>query len=208
MEIQIGETLLKVYENGEIFRINKKYPNKGYVKCELTPGSDGYLRINIDGKDKLVHRIVAVPYLGLDLDDLTQIVDHRDRVKSNNNVSNLHIVCHQSNTFNTGAKNYYYDNSRNRFIVRFIIDGKSFKLGSFMTEDEAIEKTKEIANYQIMGDKYIKAEDVVIPKIIKDLKPTKSGKYIASKFINIKSHYIGLFDTQEEARFAMDNFTI
>jgi hypothetical protein len=207
MEIQIRETCLKVFENGDIFRIDKRCPQKGYVKCELTP-KRGYLRIGIDGKDLFIHRIVASCFLGLDLEDLTQIVDHWDRVKTNNNVSNLTITTTQGNGFNTDAKHYCFNKSKNRWIVTFRIDGKSFNLGCFMTELEAIEKAKDVSKFQIVGDKYIKAEDVVIPKIIKDLKPDKSGKYTAQKIINGTHHYIGRFDTSAEARFAMDNFTI
>lgn len=203
MEIIIGETSLKVYENGDIYKIYKRCPNKGYIKCKSTP-NNGYLKVRIDDTKILIHRIVAFVFLGLDLEDSTQIIDHIDRNKLNNNVSNLHIVSKQSNCFNTDAKNYYYIKRDNRWIVRFRIDGKMFYLGCFLTEDEAKEKAKEISKYQVIGDKFIKAEDVVIPK--KDLKPNIFGKYVIEKKINKKRYYVGTFNTSAEAKQARLDF--
>ena len=205
MEIQIGETFLKVYDNGDIYRIDKRCPNKGYVKCESSPNRR-YLHINIDGKDVNCHRIVASVYLGLNLDDPTQIVDHWDHNTLNNDVSNLRVTTSQGNCFNRNAKHYYYSSTKNCWIVSFEIDGKTFTLGRFLTESEAIEKAKDVEKYQIIGDNYIKAEDVVIPK--KDLKPEKYGKFRAIKIINGERHYIGMFDTSAEARQARLDFTI
>jgi hypothetical protein len=204
MEITIGETSLKVYKNGDIFKIDKRCPNKGYVKCESTPNNDGYLQIRIDNKKPTYHRVIAHTFLGIDLFDSNIIIDHIDRNKLNNNISNLHIVSKQSNCFNTDAKNYTYIKKHNRWLVHFIIDGKSFHLGYFKTEDEAIEKAKDVSKYQIIGDKFIKAEDVIIPK--KDLKPNIFGKYVVEKKINKKRYYVGTFNTSAEARQARLDF--
>lgn len=203
MEIQIGETSLKVFENGDIYRIDKRCPNKGYVKCDPSPNSR-YFHIKIDGKDVLCHRIVASVYLGLNLDDPTQIVDHWDHIRTNNDVSNLRVTTTQGNCFNRNTNHCYYNKSKNRWIVSFEIDRKQFTLGCFLTENEAIEKSKDVEKYQKIGKNYIKKEDIVIPK--KDLKPEISGKFRAIKIINGKRHYIGMFDTSAEARQARLDF--
>ena len=101
VEFEFDEVRLKIYENGEMF---------SWIKCNLklvdTIDKDGYLRIKINNKMYLQHRIIGLFFLGLDIDDNTSCIDHIDRNRLNNSIDNLRIVSNQQNSFNRNAKGY------------------------------------------------------------------------------------------------------
>lgn len=69
-------------------------------------GKDGYLRIQIAGKTRLVHRIIADTYLRKI--DEKNFVNHMDGDKQNNNVGNLEWVTRSENmvhAYTHGLKN-------------------------------------------------------------------------------------------------------
>ena len=111
---------------------------------ELTPNKRGYCRINVNNKHYFLHRIIM--FLCNDefnIFDLKQVIDHRNRVKINNNIDNLNIVTIKQNSQNTNAKGYYCDKSNNRWIAYIWIDGKQ-KNYSFKSEEEAKQKRAEL----------------------------------------------------------------
>ena len=65
-------------------------PQNRSRKAHWTPGwlnSDGYLSVTVDGKSYLVHRLVAETFI--ENKEGKPTVDHRDRCRTNNSVSNL-----------------------------------------------------------------------------------------------------------------------
>ena len=89
MEVYIQDSLIKVYENGDIERFNKL--TKRWTKFIPTVSKQGYVAIFIDFKLYLVHRIVYWCYgdVIMDLEDGESMIDHIDRNKSNNHKDNL-----------------------------------------------------------------------------------------------------------------------
>jgi hypothetical protein len=77
-----------------------------------------------------------------------EMLDHINRIKSDNRIVNLRISNTQKNAFNTNAKGYYFDKSTNRWRSIISIDGKKKHLGRFDTEEEAKEA------YLIAKEKY------------------------------------------------------
>jgi hypothetical protein len=74
------------------------------------------------------------------------ILDHIDRDRSNNKISNLRISNTQLNGFNRDDKGFHYNKNEKKFKSQIMIDGKSIHLGYFLTADEAREtylKAKE-----------------------------------------------------------------
>lgn len=71
----------EVSDDGRIRNIHNKREIKQFV------GKDGYLRTQIAGKTRLVHRVIAKAYITEDPD--REFVNHKDGNKQNNHVDNL-----------------------------------------------------------------------------------------------------------------------
>ena len=88
MELKMGETQLRCYEDGTIERFHKQIKKWIFVKGT---NHDGYLRIDIEKKHYLFHRIIYKAY-NPNMDDTLQI-DHINRLKNDNRLENLEFVC-------------------------------------------------------------------------------------------------------------------
>ena len=85
-----------IYENGDIWSDYKK----GLLKPSLN--NMGYYKVNLykDGKVyyKKIHRLLAIAFIPNPENKLE--IDHIDRVRTNNNLSNLRWVTHKENMNN------------------------------------------------------------------------------------------------------------
>jgi hypothetical protein len=138
-EIVIDNALLRCYEDGNIeryYETNRTGYIKGWNKIKQCKGADGYLRTSINDKMYKQHRLIGVAFLGLDLKDTKQMIDHINHDKTDNSISNLRIVDNSMNQFNRlGVKGYA--TRKNCFDSSIRIDNKNIYLGSFKTEEEA-----------------------------------------------------------------------
>lgn len=136
--VELFNNTLKVFENGTVF---VKRCNRDEYYEKICCKNKGYLILQLTYKSKSkyykVHRLVAFCFLELDLENPNQVIDHKDRDKSNNDISNLRIVTIQQNAFNTNAKGYYWHKRANKWRAQIRINGKKKHLGSFDTEEEA-----------------------------------------------------------------------
>ena len=136
----IGYENYAVDEQGNVW--SKNFRRSGKMK-KLKPGigGRGYLLVALckDGKQKSkkVHRLLAQHYLPDWSEEL--YVDHIDRDRLNNNLSNLRMVTYQQNTFNKGAKGYTFKKhlKTKPWLAQINKDGKHIHLGYFSTEEEA-----------------------------------------------------------------------
>lgn len=112
----------------------------GYVK------GDGYRSTMINGKNYLVHRLIFLYHHGF----LPEFIDHIDRNRSNNDISNLRESTRQENYWNAKKtkfyggkptssefKGVYWDKPREKWQAQIMIDGKNKRLGRFDLEIEA-----------------------------------------------------------------------
>lgn len=99
---------------------------------EITGKSDGYIIIR--GILKAHHYGWYCVYGG-DMD--FEMLDHDNRITDDNRICNLRIVDNQENQFNTDAKGYCWDKSRNKWISIITINGKRITLGRFDKEEDA-----------------------------------------------------------------------
>jgi len=98
----------------------------------------GYNCISCGGKMIKRHRIIAYTYLGLDLENLKQQIDHQDGNTLNNSIDNLRIVTHQQNQWNrTKAKGYYFHKLSEKWLAQINLNNKKIHLGLYETESEA-----------------------------------------------------------------------
>lgn len=135
-----------VYEDGRVFSKKRRKMVKSIIK------KHGYHQVGLykDGKPKyyLVHRLVALHYIPNS--ENKSFVDHIDRNKLNNHVSNLRWVTRSENNQNTnvmkknklGIKNMFYDYDHERYCYKKIIRGKCHKK-RFKTLEEAITYKEE-----------------------------------------------------------------
>jgi len=145
MEIELHNNKLKVFEDGKVLVLGRYKPNKGeyYEKKYFLRNCYKCLDLFFEGKHKKyqVHRLVAFAFLGLDIENHKQVIDHKNRDKLDNRVSNLRIVSHQENLWNTNAKGFY--KNRNKYHARIFLNGKHIYLGSFETKEEASNSYKQ-----------------------------------------------------------------
>lgn len=144
---------IKGYPNYLIFR-NGKILSKGFDKWHpprfLKPQIDskGYpclkLYHNKESKTQRIHRLLMEHFVPNP--NNYEIIDHIDRDRTNNKLSNLRW-CNQSTNVinaslrsdnNTGIKNINWDKSRNRYVFQIKRNGKK-TAKRFKTLEEAIE---------------------------------------------------------------------
>jgi hypothetical protein len=140
-EIELNGVKLRVFRNGTIMRyINKtaRGHSMGWNICKLIPHKyEGYYKIGINKKNVAVHRLIAMVYLGLDINNITQQIDHIDRIRTNNNVNNLRLITHKENCYNKTCKGYYFKTDVKKFCSQIRLNYKLIHLGYFDTEEDA-----------------------------------------------------------------------
>jgi hypothetical protein len=139
-EIELYETKLRVYPNGDIWRLCKNTNQFGiftkWCLVKVKVKSNGYFEIQIDNKMIKCHRILAYAYLGLDITDKTSQIDHINRIRNDNRIENLRIVNNSKNQFNkSNVKGYSIIGDK--FQARIRTNGKIKWLGVYDTPEEA-----------------------------------------------------------------------
>ena len=144
-EIEFEGSMLRVYKTGEIWRWMKYH--KYWEHRGLNIKSTGYYTIQLNNKIYLLHRLIAMVYLGLDITDKTRKVDHIDRCRTNNNIENLRLVSQQQNNFNTNVKGYYWIKRDKLWQVRITLNANIVYQKRWKNEEDAAAdyiKQKEI----------------------------------------------------------------
>ena len=130
--------------------------NRGNVTAGTIAGSRhsrGYIQIAIDGVDYLAHNLAWFYMTG---EWSTYLVDHRDRVESNNKWINLREATYSENGANSiskggrsGIKGVFPHGSGWR--ARIKVNYKTINLGTFRTKEEASVIYMEAA-YKYFGE--------------------------------------------------------
>jgi len=112
---------------GKVKKLKANYDSGGYLQVKLY--KDGIK------KPYLVHRLVAKVFLQDYSEDLE--VDHIDRNRSNNNISNLQMLPHADNMKRKIGKGYYWNKRDAKWMAYITINKKTKNLGYFDKEDDA-----------------------------------------------------------------------
>ena len=97
---------------------------------------NGYILINnknMQGQLLGHHFAYFMSYGNVDFNRL----DHKNTIPSDNRISNLRVLTHQQNMFNTNAKGYTWDKVTNKWMSKITLNGKTIYLGRYKTEEEA-----------------------------------------------------------------------
>ena len=139
--IVVNGVRLVVYPDGTILRYSSKNQGdklkKGWNILKGSINKLGYANLKIQKKVYKLHRILGNAFLGLDIDNTKQEIDHIDRNRQNNNLRNLRVVTHQQNQFNRIFKGYTWNPINKKYQSRIKLNNKSIHLGYFDTSEEA-----------------------------------------------------------------------
>jgi len=148
-----SELLACDFNTGELtWKVSRKKASKGSVAgC---PNKAGYLKTFIDGKSYYNHRLVYLLYHGYFPENF---VDHINRNKSDNRVSNLREVSRSCNLRNTGnpknntsgVKGVYFLKKENKWAAKIPLNKKMRSLGIYKSKEEAI--CARLAGEQCLG---------------------------------------------------------
>jgi hypothetical protein len=98
-------------------------------------GNEGYLSIEIFGKNYKAHRLIFLMHYGW----LPDEVDHQDGNRLNNKIDNLRPATKNQNQHNrkisknntSGVKGVSYRSCTNKWRVRVMLNNKSISIGDF-----------------------------------------------------------------------------
>ena len=109
----------------------------------FTAVSSGYKISNMNGQMIKAHRAAWAIYYGAWPDGF---IDHKNRNRSDNRISNLRVTSRQGNSANVSSAKgssskyvgvYFAPKKKNPWIANIKLNGKSKYLGGYATEDEA-----------------------------------------------------------------------
>ena len=129
-----------IYKDGEL------YLKIGWMS------SAGYKQCRYKGKDYQLHRLIYL-YHNKSIPDGC-VIDHINRDKGDNRIENLRAITRQENSWNNGAKGYFWSKDHKKWRAKIGLDGKRIHLGLFEKEEDAREaylKAKE--KYHLIKEK-------------------------------------------------------
>lgn len=113
----------EVNEMGKVRTTN--YEHKGITKeLKQSKNKKGYLRVNIDGKLKRSHRLIAMTFLSNYSEKLQ--VNHKNGIKIDNRIENLEMVTakenswHRNNILKIGNKPVIQKDKNGKIINKYI----------------------------------------------------------------------------------------
>ena len=117
--------------------VSMKYGKRRVLSHSIDSSGYKLVSLSMHGKVKTqsLHRLIARVHLPDFSEDLE--VDHIDRDKTNNNISNLRMVTKAKNLQNIAFKGASYHKASGKYQVRIMVNGKRKHLGYFDTEEEA-----------------------------------------------------------------------
>ena len=138
-----------LFWRGNIFEDGKERRASGYVNPR------GYKSIVLFGRRVLEHRVVYALHNG----SWPKIVDHIDRVKTNNRPDNLREANHSTNNQNRNSRKgasskflgVFWDSQRGKWRAEICKSGIKKSLGRFSKEEEAAEAYNTAARH-LFGD--------------------------------------------------------
>jgi hypothetical protein len=119
-----------------------------------TKKQSGYMSITYKGKLYSSHRLAFLYEHGY----LPKIIDHINRIKTDNRIENLREATHSQNQYNSKKgfgksheKNVYWRQYRQKWAVIFYFNNKPKQFGSFKTIEEATKLAQKL-RIQFHGD--------------------------------------------------------
>jgi hypothetical protein len=110
----------------------------------LKPNSENmsYLKVNIAGKTRTIHQLVAETFLSYERDGTNKtVIDHINGDKLDNNLTNLRIISNRENLSRRGGTSGYagvsWVKSAKKWRTDVYLGDRYYYLGLYQTEEEA-----------------------------------------------------------------------
>jgi len=148
------EGLYKISDTGIVLALDRKVkmPNGGYKILKesfpsMIPNYKGYLKVMLTDKNGIrkgyfVHRLVGLNFIENKFNKPQ--INHKDKNRKNNNISNLEWVTNRENSIHkidkTKTSSIYYGVTKsrnNRWQAQAHIKGRNIYIGMFKTQQEA-----------------------------------------------------------------------
>ncbi len=95
---------------------------------------EGYRQVAIDGEHIFEHRLAWFYVTGK---WPKYLLDHKNRMRSDNRFSNLREATPAENQHNRADKGYHWSNSAGKWVASIRLNYKKIHLGSFANEEDA-----------------------------------------------------------------------
>jgi len=134
---------LRVYRDGTVERWLSK---KGWRLCKFNLIDNEYHRLTVNKKILLSHRLIGECFLGLDINNKKQEIDHINNMRNDNRVENLRIVNRQENCWNIKSNGYRWNDIHKKFVAYIKVNNKQITLGYY---DNPIDARKSYVNAKL-----------------------------------------------------------
>jgi hypothetical protein len=144
---QLLKELFVLTDDGKLLR---KKPCGETIERKLSKDRDGYILNFVKGKIYREHRLIWMYVYG---EMPNGMLDHINRIKSDNRIENLRIVSFSENRQNigklsnnkSGFKGVWFHKVNKNWCASISVDKKNCHIGSFATKEEAYEAYKTYA---------------------------------------------------------------
>ena len=134
------------YRDGHLYWRKKVNKRHGIDSPAGTINASGYRVITINGKKIVAHRLIWLWHHG----ELPLMIDHINRVTTDNRIENLRETDYVRNAYNSklkadnksGVKGVSWCNTYNKWVVQMYADKKKIS-GRFHTFEEAVAFAKQ-----------------------------------------------------------------
>jgi hypothetical protein len=121
-------------DTGEVFNSRGKVCNtnlNGYIKCNIS--------IYKNGKLVKVYYLAGHHFAWFWVNGNVDIneIDHINRNRADNRISNLRNITPQVNQWNRNGKGYYFNKAQKKYQAQIRLNGKAIHLGCYDTAEEA-----------------------------------------------------------------------
>lgn len=132
------EERLKIFkDNGYTYDHLTGYIFNSWNKICSCENNGGYIRLTTYSNNKCIYTTAHQLAWYLYYNDVPTMIDHINRIKTDNRICNLRLTDKFKNHQNQTARGYYFLKDNNKYFASINVNKKKIYLGCYSTEAEA-----------------------------------------------------------------------